>query len=111
VWALDDFHFLPFYFGSSQLIDHPHIKPKAIRSADIYNSYDKNFIFLGCVKYINQVKTGPFFEHSPTLDGVGNVPHWEKVNQGLMKMYKGEVLCKLPVMQHFFTGGILPLNG
>jgi len=110
VWALDDYHFLPFYFGASQLIDHPHIKPKAIRSADVYEAYHKKYLFLGCIKYINQVKTGPFFEHSPTLDGIGNVPNWEKVNSGLMKMYKGEVLCKLPVMQHFFTGGILPLS-
>jgi len=110
VWALDDYQFLPFYFGSSQLINHQYLKPKSIRETDIINSFDKRYMFIGSIKFILQVKKGPFFEHSPTLDGIGNVPHWEKVNQGLMKMYRGEVLCKLPVMQHFFTGGILPLN-
>jgi len=110
VWALDDYQFLPFYFGASQLIDHPHVHPKSIRSEDVVSSLDKKYLFFGCVKFINQVKKGPFFEHSPTLDGIGNVLHWEKVNQGLMKMYKAEVLCKFPVMQHFFVGSIISLN-
>jgi len=110
VHALDDFQFLPFYFGSAQILGHPIFKPKIIRETEILEAYHKKYMFLGCIKYINQVKKGPFFEHSPTLDGIASVLTWEKVNQGMMKMYKGEVICKLPVMQHFFTGGILPLN-
>jgi len=110
VHALDDYQFLPFYFGSAQFLGNPNFKPKVVRETEISEAYHKKYMFLGCIKYINQVKKGPFFEHSPILEGVANVLTWEKVNQGMMKMYKGEVICKFPVMQHFFTGGILPLE-
>jgi len=110
VWAIDDYHFLVFYFGSSQLRGHTEIVPSSVRAATIYNTYDQDYMYLGAIKWINKVKTGPFFEHSPTLDSVANVIHWEKVNQGMMKMYKGEVLGKFPVMQHFKFGSLIPFE-
>jgi serine/threonine-protein phosphatase 2A activator len=110
VWAIDDYHFLVFYFGSSQLRGHTEIVPSSVRAATIYNTFDQDYMYLGAIKWINKVKTGPFFEHSPTLDSVANVIHWEKVNQGMMKMYKGEVLGKFPVMQHFKFGSLLPFE-
>eukprot|EP01125_Pyxidicula_operculata_P021984 TRINITY_DN880_c0_g1_i1.p1 TRINITY_DN880_c0_g1~~TRINITY_DN880_c0_g1_i1.p1 ORF type:complete len:209 (+),score=25.05 TRINITY_DN880_c0_g1_i1:333-959(+) len=108
VWILDDYHFLVFYFGSAQLRGHPHLKPSSVLNPDIYSSFDKKFMFISSVKYINQVKKGPFFEHSPILyDVCEKVKTWEKVNEGMMKMYKAEVLCKFPVMQHFKFGSLL----
>lgn len=38
-----------------------------------------------------QVKTGPFAEHSNQLWNISGISSWEKVNSGLIKMYKGEV--------------------
>ena len=38
-----------------------------------------------------QVKTGPFAEHSNQLWNISAVPNWDKVNSGLIKMYKAEV--------------------
>eukprot|EP01128_Nolandella_sp_AFSM9_P008913 TRINITY_DN5564_c0_g1_i1.p1 TRINITY_DN5564_c0_g1~~TRINITY_DN5564_c0_g1_i1.p1 ORF type:complete len:331 (+),score=76.56 TRINITY_DN5564_c0_g1_i1:61-993(+) len=108
VWCLDDYHFLPFFFGASQLRGHPHIKPKSIRNADIYNTFGNKFMYLGMIKFINEVKTGPFYEHSQILDSIAGTIHWDKITLGMMKMYKGEVLGKFPVMQHFFFGSILP---
>jgi len=35
------------------------------------------------------------------------VPNWAKVESGLFKMYKVEVLQKVPVVQHFWFGGVL----
>ncbi len=38
------------------------------------------------------MKTGPFAEHSNTLWGISGVAEWNKVNSGLIKMLKAEVV-------------------
>ena len=37
------------------------------------------------------MKSGPFAEHSNVLWGISSVKIWDKVNSGLIKMYKAEV--------------------
>ena len=52
-----------------------------------------------------KVKSGPFAEHSNQLYNISGVPAWSKVNSGLIKMYKAEVIvlsllhiiCTVPV--------------
>jgi serine/threonine-protein phosphatase 2A activator len=108
VWGLDDYQFVSYIWGSGQLIDHPHIKPKSITNKDIVVSYAQDYIFLACIKFIGEMKTGPFHEHSPVLWDVSGVPHWLKVNKGLIKMFIAEVLSKQPIVQHFEFGACLP---
>ncbi|XP_048775727.2 serine/threonine-protein phosphatase 2A activator-like [Ostrea edulis] len=110
VWSLDDFQFLPFLWGSSQLIGHKRIFPKSFVNPDIYEHFAKDYMFLGCIKFINQVKTGPFAEHSNQLWNISGVANWEKVNSGFIKMYKVEVLGKFPVIQHFLFGNLLSIK-
>lgn len=107
VWGLDDYHFLPFIFGSSQLIDHKYMKPKSIHNQDILDNFSKEYMYISCIAFVKKVKKGPFSEHSPLLDDISGVPTWNKVNSGMLKMYKVEVLEKVPIMQHFLFGWLI----
>ncbi|NXR39637.1 PTPA phosphatase, partial [Zosterops hypoxanthus] len=90
VWGLDDFQFLPFIWGSSQLIDNPSLEPRHFVDEKVVNENHKDFMFLECILFITEMKTGPFAEHSNQLWNISAVPSWSKVNQGLIRMYKAE---------------------
>lgn len=110
VWGLDDFQFLPFIWGSAQLIGHTSLEPQHFTCEKNVEEHHNKYMFLGCIRFINQMKRGPFAEHSNTLWGISSVKTWEKVNSGLMKMYKAEVLSKFPVIQHFVFGTLMSIK-
>ncbi|XP_077506679.1 serine/threonine-protein phosphatase 2A activator-like isoform X1 [Amblyomma americanum] len=110
VWSLDDYQFLPFIWGSGQLIDHPEIEPKSFTTPGFAEAHSQDYMFMGCIEFISKVKTGPFHEHSNQLWNISGVPSWAKVNAGLIKMYKAEVLGKFPVVQHVVFGNLLPFK-
>uniref|UniRef100_A0A3B3QT01 Serine/threonine-protein phosphatase 2A activator n=1 Tax=Paramormyrops kingsleyae TaxID=1676925 RepID=A0A3B3QT01_9TELE len=110
VWGLDDFQFLPFIWGSSQLVDHPTLEPRHFVEEKMVNEHHQDYMFLECIKFINEMKTGPFAEHSNQLWNISAVPTWSKVNQGLVRMYKAECLEKFPVIQHFKFGSLLSIQ-
>ncbi|XP_072287888.1 serine/threonine-protein phosphatase 2A activator isoform X2 [Pyxicephalus adspersus] len=110
VWGLDDFQFLPFIWGSAQLVDHITLEPRHFVDEKMVNEHHKDYMFLECILFITQMKTGPFAEHSNQLWNISAVPTWAKVNQGLIRMYKAECLEKFPVIQHFKFGSLLPIT-
>lgn len=79
VWGLDDYHFLPFLFGSAQLLGnkpllhrvndtdgvqgHKHIRPKSIHDSDIVDEFSKYYMYLACIKFINSVRSSCILRH------------------------------------------------
>ncbi|QDZ19362.1 phosphotyrosyl phosphatase activator PTPA [Chloropicon primus] len=105
-WGLDDYQMLPFLFGAAQLVKHGLIKPKSIHNPDFVDMFSKDFMYFGCVEYVLSVKKGPISETSPMLNDISAVGRWQKVKNGMLKMYEGEVLSKFPITQHLGFGSI-----
>ncbi|CAG0880830.1 unnamed protein product [Darwinula stevensoni] len=109
VWSLDDFHFLPFVWGSAQLIGNSKLPPNSFVDEKTVALNADGYMFMASIKFISEVKSGPFCEHSNQLWNISAIPEWLKVNSGLIKMYKAEVLQKFPVMQHNMFGSLLSI--
>jgi len=96
VWGLDDHSFLPYIFGSAQLarpvadgepLPQEGSTPRAARPADVLDAdavaaqRGLNMYF-AAVGFINDVKKGPFWEHSPILFDVSGIKDgWGKINK------------------------------
>jgi len=116
VWGLDDYHCLPFYFGACQLMASSELyggelsSPSCINFEQTLKEHGDTFLYFSCIRYIQFLKSGaPFFESSPMLYDISQtMPNWDKVSRGMIKLYQGEVLNRLQVVQHFVFSKLFP---
>ncbi|KAI0876742.1 phosphotyrosyl phosphatase activator [Hypoxylon argillaceum] len=121
VWGLDDHSFQPYIYGSAQLTraisgteamptegSSPRApKPASIVKTEYVDEERKRNMYFSAVGFINDVKKGPFWEHSPILFDISGIKDgWGKINKGMIKMFNAEVLSKFPVVQHFYFGSL-----
>ncbi|KAH9907506.1 serine/threonine-protein phosphatase-like protein 2A activator 1 [Xylariomycetidae sp. FL2044] len=121
VWGLDDHSFQPYIYGSAQLTraitdaDPMPLegslfrapKPKSVVKAEYVEEERKRNMYFSAIGFINDVKKGPFWEHSPILFDISGIKDgWGKINKGMIKMFNAEVLSKFPVVQHFPFGSL-----
>lgn len=122
VWGLDDHSFIPYIFGSAQLTRpigselepmptdgsvRGAPKPSDVTNRSIVERMRHVNMYFSAVAFINDVKRGPFWEHSPMLFDISGIKDgWGKINKGMIKMYNAEVLSKFPVIQHFPFGSL-----
>ncbi|CAK0848187.1 unnamed protein product [Prorocentrum cordatum] len=113
VWGLDDFHALPFLFGSAQLVGlEAEVPTSEVYHEGIVRRYADRFLYVDAIRAVLEAKRGaPFHETSPMLYDITAVPTWQKTHNGLVRMYRAEVLGKFPVIQHFLFGPTLPWPG
>jgi len=110
VWGLDDYQHLSFLFGASQLCKSGSYLPDSIHDESALRE-EADYMYFGCIKFIKKVKVNVSFgESSPMLNDISAVPSWDKVSQGMMKMYLVEVIGKHPVIKHQKFGSILVFN-
>lgn len=96
VWGLDDHFFLSYLFGSAQFC--PAIRqgedipvegsipnspdPGDVAKKTAVDRFRDSNMYFSAVGFINDVKTGPFWEHSPMLFDISGVRSgWGKINK------------------------------
>ena len=110
MWSLDDYHFLVFVVGASQLKQHSYITPKSARSRHLVSDHAEQYLYMRAIEKLLRTKSGLFEEHSPMLYDICGMPSWDEVCDGLIRMWEGEVLGKFPVAQHFLFCEDLPAS-
>ena len=61
VWGLDDYQFLPFLWGASQLIAHPTLQPPSIHDDKLLSQHAPDYLYLAAVHFVRQVR-GPLWQ-------------------------------------------------
>lgn len=87
-WGLDDYFFIPFYWGSAQLSTQDDLSPKSVCDEYLLRTNVDSYMYFASVQFVHQVKGSPLSLTAPILYDISTVPTWSKINSGLLKMYQ-----------------------
>ncbi|KAK2194478.1 bifunctional PTPA superfamily/Phosphotyrosyl phosphatase activator [Babesia duncani] len=94
-WGIDPYQFLPYLFGSSQLISNELISPMKALERDFVEQHKDQYIFMKAMKYaMDMSKDTPLEISCPMLVNIAINCSWEKMNEGMIKMYDIEVVSR-----------------
>ncbi|KAK5977673.1 Serine/threonine-protein phosphatase 2A activator [Trichostrongylus colubriformis] len=106
-FAIDDYHFMPYVWGSAQLIENrANLVPESYADRTTVEKFAKDYLVFDAIHYIFQIKKGEFHEHSQELWNITAIHAWDRMNRGLLRMYEAEVLQKFSVVRRFRFGAL-----
>lgn len=100
VWGLDDFQFLPFIWGSAQLIGHTSLEPQHFTCEKNVEEHHNKYMFLGCIRFINQVNNLSLIQYSELSKD-------QNLIYCFLKSLDVEFLCRYSRFQQFLSCPIL----
>ena len=78
-WGLDDYQFLCFLWGSSQLVGkEDEFPPSIVLQPQSLSALAGDYLYFQAIVFIGRMKTGPFAEHSALLHSIAQLQSWNK---------------------------------
>lgn len=98
IFAIDDYSFLPFYFGSAELIK------TEMKFENLFEPENSNLLYAEAVNFCKRHKCklmkSSFSKHSAVIYELRK-HDWQNINDIMMKMIREKVFGRSVVMQHF----------
>ncbi|ETW34094.1 hypothetical protein PFTANZ_05259 [Plasmodium falciparum Tanzania (2000708)] len=78
-----------------------------IEKKELLELWAPKYLYFDALKYISMIKHAPFHESSQMLYDISGVETWEKICNGLLKMYQAEIIQKRQILQHILFGNLI----
>ena len=75
--------------------------PSCIHDENILSKSSADYMYLSCISHIKESN-----ELSPMLINISKVQSWDKISQGMLKMYQAEVIGKYDIIKQLKFGTI-----
>ncbi|OIR57982.1 MAG: serine/threonine-protein phosphatase 2A activator [Amphiamblys sp. WSBS2006] len=108
VWGFDDYQFLSFYFGASQMVGRDEFSPpRMCFDQTMVEQHKGQFLYMASVSFVLSNKGPDFRRHSPCLFQETKNPDWSIVRENIFQLFLEGVLAKHQAIHHIEFGGIV----
>ncbi|XP_056647022.1 serine/threonine-protein phosphatase 2A activator-like [Diorhabda carinulata] len=109
-WNLNDYQFVAFIWGSSQLVGNTELNPTCYLKRATVKRHSSQYMFLSCIQFTNRIKIDSFNRHSNQLWNLSGVSSWYGINSSLIRMYQAQILLRYSIVKHVYFGSIFTLK-